>query len=111
MEAWNKMSESTKRSKSINRSKSIKMSKSIDMTKNMTRSIEIMAPAGSYESLMAAINAGANSVYFGVEQLNMRARAANNFTTRDLTKIVKICRKNNVKAYLALNTVIYNHDI
>lgn len=77
----------------------------------MNNSIEIMAPAGSYESLMAAIHAGANSVYFGIEQLNMRARAANNFTTHDLTKIVKICRKNNVKAYLALNTVIYDHDL
>ena len=99
MEAWkNKMV------KSINRAKNM-------TTKNMTRSIEIMAPAGSYESLMAAINAGANSVYFGIEQLNMRARAANNFTTEDLVKIVQICRKNKVKAYLALNTVMYDHDI
>ena len=73
--------------------------------------IEIMAPAGSYESLMAAINAGANSVYFGIEQLNMRARAANNFTTEDLRKIVKICQDNKVKSYLTLNTIMYDHDI
>jgi U32 family peptidase len=73
--------------------------------------IEIMAPAGSYESLMAAINAGANSVYFGIEQLNMRARAANNFTTEDLKKIVKICKEHNVKTYLTLNTIMYDHDL
>ena len=73
--------------------------------------IEIMAPAGSYEALMAAINAGANSVYFGIEQLNMRARAANNFTTEDLKKIVKICKEHNVKTYLTLNTIMYDHDI
>ena len=77
----------------------------------MNKSIEIMAPAGSYESLMAAINAGANSVYFGIEQLNMRARAANNFTTEDLKKIVKICKEHNVKTYLTLNTIMYDHDI
>ena len=78
---------------------------------NQVNNIEVMAPAGSYESLMAAINAGANSVYFGIEQLNMRARAANNFTTEDLKKIVKICQENNVKTYLTLNTVMYDHDI
>ncbi len=75
------------------------------------RKVEIMAPAGSYEALMAAVNAGANSVYFGIEQLNMRARAANNFTTDDLKKIVSICSERGVKTYLALNTVMYNHDI
>lgn len=83
----------------------------ITVVRKMTKSIEIMAPAGSYESLMAAINAGTHSVYLGVEQLNMRARAANNFTMQDLTKIIKICRKNNVKACLALNTVMYDHDL
>ncbi len=77
----------------------------------MSNQIEIMAPAGSYESLMAAINAGANSVYFGIEQLNMRARAANNFTTKDLKKIVAICQETNVKTYLTLNTVMYDHDM
>lgn len=73
--------------------------------------IELMSPAGSYESLMAAIHAGANSIYFGVEQLNMRARSANNFTLDDLMKISGICSKNNVKSYLTLNTILYDHDI
>ncbi len=70
-----------------------------------------MAPAGSYEALQAAINAGADSVYFGVEHLNMRARAANNFTLDDLRKITKICRDKNVKSYLTLNTVVYTDEI
>jgi U32 family peptidase len=77
----------------------------------MQKNIEIMAPAGSFESLRAAIDAGANSVYFGIEQLNMRSRSANNFTTKDLKEIVKICKENKVKTYLALNTVMYDHDM
>ncbi|ERJ85851.1 putative collagenase [Porphyromonas gingivalis W4087] len=72
---------------------------------------EIMAPVGSYESLMAAIKAGADSVYFGIEGLNMRARSANNFTTEDLYKIAEICRDKGVKSYLTVNTVIYDEDI
>lgn len=70
-----------------------------------------MSPAGSYESLMAAIHAGCNSVYFGVEQLNMRARSSNNFTLEDLKKIAEIGKENNVKTYLTLNTILYDHDI
>ena len=70
-----------------------------------------MAPVGSYESLAAAIQAGANSVYFGIEHLNMRARSAANFTTDDLHKIVEICREAGVKTYLTVNTVIYPEDI
>lgn len=77
----------------------------------MENQIELMSPAGSYEALMAAIHAGCNSVYFGVEQLNMRARSANNFTLEDLKNISKICKENNVKSYLTLNTVLYDHDI
>lgn len=77
----------------------------------MTRTIELMAPAGSYEALMAAIKAGCNSVYFGVEQLNMRARSSNNFTLDDLHNIAKIGKENNVKTYLTLNTILYDHDI
>ncbi|EKD67834.1 MAG: Collagenase, partial [uncultured bacterium] len=73
--------------------------------------IEIMAPAGSFDSLTAAIKAGANSVYFGIEQLNMRAKAANNFTIDDLTTIVSQCQAVGVKTYLALNTVMYTHDM
>ncbi len=73
--------------------------------------IEIMAPVGSYESLMAAIQAGANSVYFGIEQLNMRARSSNNFTTHDLKKIVAVCNEHNVKTYLTVNTIIYDNEM
>jgi putative protease len=73
--------------------------------------IEIMAPAGSYESLMAAINADADSVYFGVQNLNMRARNSNNFGLNDLAKITAICKEKNVKSYLTLNTVIYDSEM
>ncbi|MEI6435488.1 MAG: peptidase U32 family protein [Bacteroidota bacterium] len=73
--------------------------------------IEITAPVGTWESLAAAIHAGADSVYFGVGILNMRARSAANFTLRDLVKIARICRKNNVKTYLTLNTVIFDHEV
>src|SRR5450759_4248971 len=75
------------------------------------KDIEIMAPAGSYESLMAAIQGGADSVYFGVEQLNMRAASSNNFTIEDLRKIVTICKKNGLKSYLTINVVVYDHEI
>jgi U32 family peptidase len=77
----------------------------------MNRKIELMAPAGSYESLMAAIKAGCNSVYFGVEQLNMRARSSNNFTLEDLKRIAEIGKEHHVKTYLTLNTILYDHDI
>lgn len=70
-----------------------------------------MAPAGSFESMMAAIKAGCNSVYFGVEQLNMRAKSSNNFTLEDLKEIARIGKENNVKTYLTLNTILYDHDI
>lgn len=73
--------------------------------------IEIMAPAGSYESLMAAIQGGAGSVYFGVEQLNMRAKSSNNFTIADLAEIVSICNQHGVKSYLTVNIVVYDKDI
>lgn len=75
------------------------------------KDIEIMSPVGSYESLMAAIEAGANSVYFGVGQLNMRSASANNFTLDDLKRICEIAKQNNVKTYLTLNTVIYDEEI
>ncbi|MCX6187712.1 MAG: U32 family peptidase [Bacteroidetes bacterium] len=73
--------------------------------------IEIMAPAGSWEAMMAAINAGADSVYFGIEQLNMRARSTNNFYLDDLKKIAQTCSDHQVKSYLTLNTIIYDHDL
>ena len=73
--------------------------------------IEIMSPAGSYEALMAAIQAGAGSVYFGVGSMNMRSRSSANFTLKDLEKIAQTCKENNVLSYLTVNTVIYNHEI
>ena len=75
------------------------------------KDIEIMAPVGSYESLMAALQAGADSVYFGIEQLNMRSRSSNNFTKDDLRKIVSIANEHNVKSYLSVYTVIYNNEL
>ncbi|MBO4875267.1 MAG: U32 family peptidase [Bacteroidales bacterium] len=73
--------------------------------------IDLMAPVGSYESLMAAIQAGSNSIYFGIEQLNMRARSSNNFTFEDLRNIVSICEEHNVKTYLTVNTIIYDEEM
>jgi len=74
------------------------------------RDIEITAPAGSYESLAAAVQGGADSVYFGVEQLNMRAGSANNFTLDDLKNIAAICRENGLKSYLTVNVVVYDNE-
>jgi putative protease len=73
--------------------------------------IEVMSPAGSFESLMAAIQGGANAVYFGIGHLNMRAKSSANFTLNDLKEIVKICHENNVKSYLTVNTVLYDNDL
>jgi putative protease len=73
--------------------------------------IEIMAPVGSWESLRAAINAGAHSVYFGIEQLNLRSRSSINFSTDDLKEIVRQCQEHGLKSYLTLNTIVYDHDI
>lgn len=75
------------------------------------RKITLLSPCGSYESLMAAIQAGCNAVYFGVEQLNMRARSSVNFTIDDLAEIKGVAAKNGIKAYLTLNTVMYDHDL
>lgn len=78
----------------------------------MTRQeFEIMAPVGSRESLAAAINSGADSVYFGIGQLNMRAHSANPFTIDDLKEIASICHENGLKSYLTVNTIIYGEDI
>lgn len=78
---------------------------------NEINNYEIMAPAGSYESLTAAIQGGADSIYFGIEGLNMRSRSSNNFTINDLHEIVSICKKNNIKSYLTVNTIIYDEDV
>ncbi len=76
-----------------------------------TGKIELMAPAGNFESLQAALDNGADSVYFGVEQLNMRARASINFTLDDLPEIARRCQEKKVRTYLTLNTIIYDHDL
>ena len=75
------------------------------------KELEIMAPAGNFECLMAAIEGGADSVYFGVGNLNMRSHSANNFQPEDLAEVVRICRKFGVKTYLTLNIVLYQEDI
>lgn len=75
------------------------------------KDIEIMAPIGSYDSLTAALQGGADSVYFGVEGLNMRSRSSNNFTLDDLRNIASQCSAHGVKSYLTVNTVIYDGDI
>ena len=79
----------------------------------MTKSgkIELMSPAGDFTSMQAAIDNGADSIYFGVEQLNMRARASMNFTLDDLAEISRRCSEKGVRTYLTLNTIIYDHDL
>lgn len=79
--------------------------------KKMNNKLEIMAPVGSYESLQAAIKAGANAVYFGVGNLNMRSRSAANFGLDDLAEIARIAHEHGVRTYLTVNTIIYNHEI
>jgi len=73
--------------------------------------IEVMAPAGSYESLAAAVQGGANSIYFGIGHLNMRARSSANFTSEDLPGIVSRANDQGLKTYLTINTVVYNHEL
>lgn len=75
------------------------------------KDFEIMAPVGSRESLAAAIHAGADSIYFGIENLNMRARSANTFSIDDLREIAATCDEHGVKSYLTINTIIYDEDI
>ena len=75
------------------------------------KDFEIMAPVGSRESLAAAIQAGADSIYFGIENLNMRARSANTFTIDDLREIARTCDEHGMKSYLTVNTIIYDKDI
>ncbi len=78
---------------------------------NSIRDFEIMAPVGSRDSLAAALKAGAGSVYFGVEQLNMRSHSANHFTIDDLREIAATCNEYGVKSYLTVNTIIYGEDV
>lgn len=73
--------------------------------------VEVLSPAGSFESLMAAFQGGANAVYFGIGDLNMRAKSTLNFTVADLPQVVQMCHKRGVKAYLTVNTVLYDQDM
>ena len=73
--------------------------------------VELMAPAGNFESLQAAIQGGADSVYFGIGRLNMRSKSSINFTIEDLPEIIERCNKNNILTYLTVNTIIYDSDI
>lgn len=75
------------------------------------KELEIMAPAGNFECLQAAIQGGADSVYFGVGRLNMRSHSANNFGPEDLAEVTRICREAGVKSYLTLNIVLYQNDL
>ena len=75
------------------------------------KELEIMAPAGNFECLHAAIQGGADSVYFGIGRLNMRSHSANNFCPEDLPEIVRICREHGVRSYMTLNIILYGEDL
>lgn len=77
----------------------------------MIKKVELLSPAGSFDCIQAAINAGTDAIYFGVEQLNMRTRSSNSFSVNDIKKISVLCKLNAVKAYITLNTVMYEHDM
>lgn len=76
-----------------------------------SKKVELIAPVGSFEALEAAINSGADSIYFGLDQLNMRTRSVNNFSISDIPFLVKQCKNKNIKTYLTINTIIYDHDL
>lgn len=82
-----------------------------NLQKAKKNKIELLAPAGDFESLNAAIKAGCDSVYFGIDHLNMRVLNTKNFTVQDMKKVAELCHENNVKCYLTLNTVIFDHDM
>ena len=75
------------------------------------KELEIMAPAGNFGCLMAAIEGGADSVYFGIGHLNMRSHSANNFSKEDLPEILRICRAYGIKAYMTLNITLYGEEL
>ena len=75
------------------------------------KDFEIMAPVGSWESLVAAVQGGADAIYFGIEGLNMRAKSANNFTIDDMRRIAEYCHENGLKSYLTVNTVVFDNDL
>ncbi|WP_110495879.1 peptidase U32 family protein [Candidatus Karelsulcia muelleri] len=75
-----------------------------------SKKVELLAPVGSFEALEAAINSGADSIYFGLDQLNLRTRSVKNFSISDIPFIVKQCKNKNIKTYLTINTILYDHD-
>jgi putative protease len=75
------------------------------------KKIELLSPSGSFDCLQAAINAGADSVYFGVEQLNICTRSSNSFLIEDIKQVSKICKEAGIKSCITLNTVMYQHDM
>ena len=77
----------------------------------LNKKIELLSPAGSFDCIQAAINAGADAIYFGVEQLNMRTRSSNSFSIEDIEEVSFLCKSNGIKAYITLNTVMYEHDM
>ena len=81
------------------------------LLKNMKNKIELLSPVGSFENLHAAIQGSADAIYFGVEQLNMRAKSISSFSINDLAKIKTICSQLRIKSYITLNTVMYEHDM
>ena len=81
------------------------------LNKTFMKQVELLAPAGSFESLRAAIDSGADAVYFGVGKINMRSKSAINFSLEDLAEISKLCRKNKIKTYLTVNTVLYDEEL
>jgi len=81
------------------------------MTDIYKKKPEVLAPVGSFDSLKAAINAGADSIYFGVEQLNMRTRSSNTFSIDDIKEVSQLCKAAGIKAYITLNTIMYEHDM
>ena len=78
---------------------------------NKKNNIELLAPAGSFESMRAAIDNGADAVYFGVGKINMRSKSAINFSLEDLKEISKLCRAKKIKTYLTVNTVLYDEEL
>ena len=77
----------------------------------LKKQVELLSPAGSFDCLQAAINAGADAIYFGVEQLNMRTRSSNSFSISDIKEVSILCKANSIRSYITLNTVMYEHDM
>ena len=78
---------------------------------SITKKPLLLSPVGSFESLHAAIRGGADAIYFGVEQLNMRTKSIPTITIEDIAEVADICKQNAIKAYLTLNTVVYDYDM